>query len=495
MISRKAFLAGALASPLFLDSRAWAALPSRVPNFGLIGGGRRMKDLLHSFSYLNCRIIAASDCDRTRLADIQRRVDTFYKEHPEKNVKEPCRGYADFRALLADRDIDCVVIATPEHWHATQTILAMRAGKDVYCEKPLAFSVEEVKALMRVERETGRILLCGSQQRSSREFCTAVDLVRNGVIGKVTEVRCGFGGPSWPHRTWYRPENAAKEGAPNPDVDFDMWCGPAPLVPYSDEMAPRGVHFRYPPFAKYDEWFGTGGVGDWGAHHLDIAQWGLGEDAGGPIQALVSEAPRSSDPFMKGRRQYGAQLVFASGARVTHIATSNPHLPYSSGVWFFGTNGMVYVDRGKFGLWTGAALTPTPKVLAEIDAFEKTQGEFAAGGPKRFCWFDGKKTHDRKASCGAAILAAEKQFLAKCGNRVAITRGGHSQNFLDAVASRKRSASDAQIGGRTTILCQLVNTTYMHEQPLDWDPVKMDFAKGGDPMWLARRTPRAQWKV
>ena len=489
-MKRRTFIQSLAGVPLFLSSSAWANPPSRLPMVGVIGCGRRLYQTIDAFWSRELRIVAASDCDRTRLAHAQKRIDAFYKAHPELNFKTPCRGYRDFRELLANPAIDAVFIATPEHWHATMSILAMRAGKDVYCEKPLTYSIAEAKALMRTERETGRILICGSQQRSMLEFQTAVDLVRHGVIGRISEVYCGFGGPSWPHRTWFNPANAAKEGRPNPDVDFDLWCGPAPLVPYSDELAPRGVHTRYPPFGKYDDWFGTGGVGDWGAHHLDIAQWALGQDAGGPIRACVSTAARSADPLLGRRRQVGAQLVFADGVRITHFTEKTGGWFVNGGLWFFGSDGVLFVNRGRFRLWTGAEVKAIPEIVSRFDDLAAGKGSIVQRGLV-------EAAVSGKTSFAARVLAARKQFLAGKADLIPYNRGGHVQNFLDAIATRKRLITDAAIGGRSSILCQLVNATYLHEKTLDWDPVKMDFAAGsqGTPEMLARRIPRAPWRV
>ena len=129
--------------------------------------------------------------------------------------------------------------------------------------------------------------------------------VHASIDGRVTHVDVNFGGPSRPHRDYENPANAAQEGAPNPDVDFNLWCGPAPLVKYSDRLAPRGVHAFYPEFWRHDDLFASGSCGDWGAHHLDIAQWGLGLDEGGPVRVVRSTAAPSRDPFCGGRRQCG----------------------------------------------------------------------------------------------------------------------------------------------------------------------------------------------
>ena len=198
--------------------------------------------------------------------------------------------------LFRSKDIDIVLIATPDHWHAYIAIAAVRAGKDVYCEKPLTHNVREAVELVKAVRATGRVFQVGSQQRSSKEFRVAAELVRNGLIGRVHAVGVSFGDPAQPYDKPAEPIE--------PGLDWNLWCGPGPLVNYNPMLSPRGVHNHFPHWRNTWE-FGGGMITDWGAHHIDIAQWALDKDGSGPVEV---RAPRD---WQTAKR--GAQLVYADG--------------------------------------------------------------------------------------------------------------------------------------------------------------------------------------
>ena len=343
---------------------AFAGLPLAArasgdkPRLALIGAGKQGRGLLHQFLGQDLIVKGVCDCDAARREARAQTVDDYYAS---RGVSAPkAVRWADFREVLADKDVDMVCVATPDHWHAYICVEAMKAGKDIYCEKPLTYSIEEAKILMAAEKKYGRILQTGAMQRSGVEFRTACEIVRTGCIGAVKFVDCNFGGPSRPHRDYENPANAASEGAPNPDVDFDMWCGGAPLVKYSDRLAPRGVHDFFPGFWRNDDYFGLGMCGDWGAHHLDIAQWGLGLDESGPVRVIRSNEMPARDPKLGGRRQHGLQMVFADGCVLQHNNFAN------WGTVFYGADGIVAVNRGRIGVWTGKGLFPDEKVRKGI---------------------------------------------------------------------------------------------------------------------------------
>jgi predicted dehydrogenase len=269
------------------------------------------------------QVLAVCDVDTTRREDAKRRVEAAYAKKAGTGTAATCAAYNDFREVLARKDIDIVLIATPDHWHAYIAIAAVKAGKDVYCEKPLTHNVREAVELVKAVRATGRVFQVGSQQRSSKEFRVAAELVRNGVIGRVHAVGVSFGDPAKPYTM---PAETLEPG-----LDWNLWCGPGPLVNYNPMLAPRGLHNHFPDWRKTWE-FGGGMITDWGAHHIDIAHWGLGMDESGPVEV---RAPRD---WQDAKR--GAQLVYADGTVLTHIR--------GKGVSFFGTEGEVHVNRGKF---------------------------------------------------------------------------------------------------------------------------------------------------
>lgn len=428
--SRRSFLkATALASaPFILPSglRAGDKAPSKKITMGFIGMGKQNAYLMPSFLSRDSKtqVLAVCDVDTNRRNAAKAKVDAFYKE---KGQEAGCTAYTDWREVIARKDIDAICIATPDHWHALATTAALAAGKDVYCEKPLTHTVEEALAVMDSVAKHGRVLQTGSMQRSSKEFRIACELVRNGVIGKISHVECQFGVPSKPCDL---PEEPAEPG-----LDWDGWLGPAPLRPYNSVLAPRGLHDHFPMWRLYSE-YAAGYVGDWGAHHLDIAQWGLGMDDSGPVEYIAAKEGATD----------GAVLKYASGITVKHVNDG-------FGVHFFGENGEVKVNRGKFELiLKGKNFIP--------------EGE--------------------KVSTDGAVIRAEKQFLADAKTKLYATpKGDHLQDFLTCVETRQKPCTHEIIGGRTSIICCLMDATYTHRQSFQWDPAKNTFANGtGNPEWV-----------
>ena len=501
-LNRRNFLFGSAAAASLAGVAAPTARPPRIrkagerPTLAAIGMGMQQRRLLHQFLGQDVVVVGICDVDRTRCAWGVQVVEDYYKSRPELGIATgACKGYADFREVLADPGIDMVSIATPDHWHAYITLEAFKAGKDVYCEKPLTHSIEEAKLVMAGAEKYGRILQVGAMQRSSFEFRIACEIVRNGGIGKVRHVDANFGSidpelklssPSQPHRFFRDPANAASEGAPNPDVDWDMWVGGAPWTPYSDELSVRGIPETYPMFWRHDDYFGSGDCGDWGAHHLDIAQWGLGLDDGGPLRVVRSDVPHSTNPIHGGRRQWGTTLEMQGGALVHHNLTS---------VWstvFYGTDGIVAVNRGNIAVWTGSGVEPTPQVR---DA--SADGSF--DGMKTVAFYTRQRkeqaTKELGLSCLAAANKAAKAFDLKHAKTKLYKSQNHCADFVARFLDRKKACSNETVGGRATILCQLCNLSYIYDTGFGWDPVRNEFAQGeGDANWLRRPYYRNGWE-
>jgi predicted dehydrogenase len=295
------------------------AAPSERITLGFIGMGKmNMGHLGHFLGQKDVQVLAVCDVDTTRRANAKKKVEERYRGD---ETYRGCDAYNDHRELLSRADIDAVVIATPDHWHAIQAIDACKAGKDVYCEKPLTLTIREAKLLIDVARKCDRVFQTGSQQRSDREFRVACELVRSGRIGKLERVNVNVGGPS----KWCDlPEEPMEPG-----LDWDRWLGPAPLRPYHSVLSPRGVHNHFPAWREYCEYSG-GSMTDWGAHHFDIAQWGLDMDCSGPVEIIPPDEPNA------GR---GVKFVYSNGVEVIH----GP----GGGVQFIGTGGEITVNRGK----------------------------------------------------------------------------------------------------------------------------------------------------
>lgn len=427
--TRRSFLKVAAVSPVIIPSTLWAAEASANDRItmGFIGMGKQSRGLLDLFMSRS-HVVAVCDVDTTRREDAQKRVMNYYSRYPDQGKAE-CAAYVDFEELLARKDIDAVCIATPDHWHALITLAALRAGKDVYCEKPLTHNISEAVEVAREVNLRGRILQTGSMQRSSREFRVACELAQNAAIGKIHRIECSFGDPG-------RPCDLPEEPM-EPGLDWNMWLGPAAMWPYNSELSPRGMHDHFPNWRNYRE-FGGGMVTDWGAHHLDIAQWALGMDESGPVEILP--------PDNKNAKR-GAKLVYADGVVVEHKD--------GFGVDIFGENGRIQVNRGRFCFTLG------DKVIAKF-----TQRE------------DGGTLESK-------LSMVERDFLKDAKKRLYRVRDCHVGDFLESMVSRQKPITHEGVGTRSVICCHLMNLAYYHGQVIKWNPAQNAFAGGtGNPEWL-----------
>jgi predicted dehydrogenase len=331
-VNRRQFLkltsTATLSAPLLLSSN-WMASgqnsPSNRITMGFIGTGRQGGDLLRNFlRQANTQVVAVCDVDTTRRENSRQIVERFYSTNQDTNFKG-CTEFKEFPELLARKDIDAVVIAVPDHWHAYVAVAACNAGKDVYCEKPLSLTIKEGRAMVNAARKNNRVFQTGSMQRSSAEFRKACELIRNGRIGKLQQVLVDVGGPS-------RPCDLGEEEM-EPGLNWDLWLGTAQKRPYNSVLSPRGVHTFFPNWRNYRE-FSGGGMTDWGAHHFDIAQWAMGMDESGPVEIIPPENPRA---------QKGVRYLYASGVEMVHGTNGS-----FGGVLFTGSEGKIQVNRGKF---------------------------------------------------------------------------------------------------------------------------------------------------
>lgn len=430
-VSRRGFLSGTMAGiaatavpGLLSKNTAQAAPRTRKigPNdtiqFAVIGpggrkGGYRMG--LHNAQAIagieGCKIVAVCDVDRTHMIEA---CQTFGPD---------CKGYEDFREVLARKDIDAVIIGTPDHWHAIMCIEAMKAGKDVYCEKPLTLTIGEGKKLVEVWRQTGRVFQTGSQQRSEANFRHACELVRNGRIGRIKWVET---------RLPNSPTGGPFEVKPVPeDFNWDMWLGPA----YEAEYVPERTHGTFRWWLEYS----GGMLTDWGAHHHDIAQWGLGMDRSGPLQVEAEgEAPRAGNNCYNVYRNFRVTFTYPGGIRL--ISTSEGE----NGIHFQGEEGWIFVSRG-------------------------------------------------------ALRASDQRILEDPlpSNAIRLYESNdHRRNFVECIRSRKQPICDAEIGHRSVTVCHLANISLrLGGRKLRWDPNKELFVNDPEANAYLNRPMRSPWKI
>jgi predicted dehydrogenase len=315
---------------MLIPSSVWSAQggakPSERIRLGFIGMGTQNRYHLRGFlPNDDVQVLAVCEVDRDRRESARQMTDEYYAQAKAAGSYKGCAAFNDYRDLIARPEIDAVVIATPDHWHALNVIATANAGKDIYIEKPLSLTIAEGRAMVNAVRRNNVVCQTGSMQRSSSEFRKACELVRNGRIGKVKEVWANIGGPSVPCDLPTQPQPAG--------LDWDMWLGPAPYRGYNEVLSPRGVHKHFPNWRNYIEYSG-GGMTDWGAHHFDIAQWGLGMDHSGPVEIHPPD----------GKDIKNLTYKYASGTYLYRGGLKN----YPFGVVFVGEEGVVCVDRGKF---------------------------------------------------------------------------------------------------------------------------------------------------
>lgn len=369
-ISRRRFLkataATIAAAPVIIPSSALGAEgatpPSERITLGFIGTGKMAHDYhlstLSGFKDVQC--LAVCDVDTTRRGHAKKVIEDRYAK--DGRGAKGIDTYNDFREILQRKDIDAVVIATPDHWHAIPAIEACLAGKDVYCEKPLTLTIREAQLCVEAARKHQRVFQTGSQQRSSvfGQFRLACELIRSGRIGKVKTVHVGVGGPS----KWCDlPEEPLEAG-----LDWERWLGQAPLRPYNSVLSPRGVHHHFPNWRSYREYSG-GGLTDMGAHHFDIAQWALGMDESGPSEIF---------PPADSKGDSGVRFVYANGVEMFHGGPS--------GCTFEGAAGKLYIDRGK--------LTSEPESIVKEPLAGKEVHLFQSPGHHRN-WIDCIRSRER----------------------------------------------------------------------------------------------------
>ncbi len=435
LIKRRDFLRGSAASlaaaaalPAYVPAGALGQEGKKAPSekvvVGLIGSGDLgRRHHLNGCLLPNPRVEVAAVCD----VDANRRSEAarLCLERARKRVGV----YEDFRRVLDRRDIDAVLIATPDHWHALIAIAACEAGKDVYCEKPLTWSIEEGKALVAAARRYGTVFQTGSQQRSDGRFRQACELVRNGKIGQIRRIDTVL--------------HAVNPGAwkavetPPPELNWNFWLGPAPYADYS----PNRVHYEFRWYYEY-----SGGVmTDWGAHHNDIAQWGLGMDDSGPVEVDGRDAQFHENGPHTVPGRFKVHYRYANGAELTCRTDgfTDDDGKFGNGVKFTGEKGWIFVSRSEIR-------ASDPEIL--------------------------------KIELGPSDIRLYKS-------------DHHHNNWLDCIASRERCICDVEIGHRSVSVCHIGNISMKLGRPLKWNPEKEMFEGDEAANAMLGRAMRAPWHL
>jgi predicted dehydrogenase len=341
MLNRRKFVASTAllaASPLIAPSIASARSASDRITLGFIGLGKQSLGHLNRFlSNQDVEVVAVCDVVQDRIDKAIATVHEKYAERTKGGEYKGLKSYGDFRELLELDGLDAVVIGTPDHWHAIPGILAARAGKHIYCEKPLTHNIAEGRMLVNEVAKAKVIFQTGSQQRSEfgGHFRKAVEYIWNGRIGELKRIRIGVGGPA-------KPCNLPTEDIPK-GTNWDMWVGPAPMRGYNQILCPQGVHNHFPQWRSYQEYAG-GGLADMGAHHFDIAQWAMKTDTSGPVKVI---------PPSDGSAERGLKFIYSSGIEMIHNEFEGDA---KADCVFEGTGGMLLVSRSGISTRPSAIL-------------------------------------------------------------------------------------------------------------------------------------------
>ncbi len=441
--------AGAIVAPVFLPKTYLFGAqtpPSRRINVAQIGCGRMgTEDMRGTMAHTDlCRIVAVCDLDSKRLSAARASVEAFYKGKGESAVD--VKAYRDFREVLARRDIDAVIVTPPDHWHAIVAVEAALAGKDLYVQKPVTYDVREAKVLRQVVRAKQRILQTGSQQRSSKPWDTfrvATEAVRNGRIGQVKVVKIGIGQD--------RPKGAAPATQPVPaNLDYETWLGPAPQQPYMEDRVHPQTSLGRPGWITTED-FGLGMITNWGAHHIDIAHWGLGLELGGP-EKLEGRATFMTNDVWTVHHTYHVEMAYPGGIQVILDQT------FPNGIRFEGTEGWVFCARGSAQVTSsdpGAARPGERRTALE------------ASDPKILT---------SPLPAGAIRWAASED---------------HYRNWLEAVAKRQDPIAPIDQSARSLEACAAAWIAMKLGRPLTWDAKAEQFVGDAEANALCARKPRA----
>jgi predicted dehydrogenase len=319
-----------------LGGNGFVAANDRI-NLGFIGTGKQVSTLLGGIG--GCKetvVVAACDVYKKKL-DLF--VEAAKASNAKKSIDAKIDSYHYYRELLQRKDIDAVVIVTPDHWHAQIAVDAAKAGKDIYCEKPMALTVAEGRAMVSAARKYDRVFQTGNMQRSWRDFRHAVELVRNGYIGDIKEVNVSIGEPI---KQCDLPTQPVPAG-----LDWNEWVGPSLYRGFHEDLAPADTNGKWAWWRGYRD-FGGGLVTDWGAHMFDIAQWGLDMDNSGPVHFLPPPVPEQS---------HGLTMVYENGIRVNHKLWGGEK--DGNGVQFIGTEGRIEVSRNFIRTFPNEKLATT----------------------------------------------------------------------------------------------------------------------------------------
>lgn len=417
--------------------------PSNRINIGAVGTGRisRSHDLPGVWKYDHAQVMAVCDVDKNRADDTGVLVNDFYS----KKYDKPYKGvsvYTDYRQLLQNKDVDAVIISTPDHWHSIIAIDAVRAKKDIYLQKPASLTIREGRALSDAVRNSKQVFQIGSQQRSSPQFRYAAELVRNGRIGDLKTVYVGLPGD---------PSGDEEPEMPVPaNLNYDMWLGSTPEVYYTEKRVHPQKDYDRPGWLRCEQ-FGAGMITGWGSHHIDCAHWAMGTELTGPVE-ISGHAAFPTSGLWDVHGIFKTEALYANGVK---MVVSN-ELP--NGIKFEGTKGWIFVTRGNYQA-TASDPVPNGDGVKPLDASDPSIIRSVIG-PKEIHLYESKDHHG---------------------------------NWLDCIKSRKETIAPVEVAHRSCSTCLLHHIVMKLDRKVNWDPAKELFVNDDEANKMLSRVQRSPY--
>ncbi|NCU03638.1 MAG: Gfo/Idh/MocA family oxidoreductase [Chitinophagaceae bacterium] len=420
--------------------------PSNRINIAAIGTGRisRGHDMPGVWKYDYAQIMAVCDVDLKRANEGKQLVNEYYTKRDNKPF-DGVKVYTDFREVLQNKDVDAVLISTPDHTHAMLGVAAARAGKHIYMQKPASLTIAEGRVISNVVQRSGVKFQIGSQQRSAEQFRYGAELVRNGRIGDLKTVYVGLPGD---------PPGGKKEEMPLPkDFNYDMWLASTPEVYYTEDRVHPQVGYGRPGWLRCEQ-FGAGMITGWGAHHIDSAHWGMGMEASGPVEIWTENVEFATGGL------WDVHGIFKTGAKYANGVTMIVSNEFPNGIKFEGTKGWVFVSRGDYQATSSDPNAGTVQAK-KIDA----------GDP--------------------AILTS---VIGKNEFHFTVSKDHHG-NWLEAIRDNKKTIAPVEEAHRACSACLLHHISMKLKRKLYWDPSKEQFKNDAEANKMLSRPQRKGYEV
>lgn len=437
----------AMTFPTILPSSVFGKYaPSNRINVAAIGAGRisRGHDMPGVWKHSYAQLMAVCDVDARRAEDGKKLINEFYTKRDGKPF-DGVTVYSDFRELLQNKDIDAVLISTPDHSHAMIGVAAARAGKHIYMQKPASLTIAEGRVISDVVNKSGVKFQIGSQQRSAEQFRYAAELVRNGRIGELKNVYVGLPGD---------PPGGNKQEMPVPQgFNYDMWLGSTPDIYYTEERVHPQKGYGRPGWLRCEQ-FGAGMITGWGSHHVDSAHWGMGMEKSGPVEIWCDKVEFNTGGL------WDVHGIFKTGAKYANGVIMTVSNEFPNGIRFEGTKGWVFVSRGDYQATSSDPAKPGEQAK-KLDASD----------PKLL-----------------TSVIGEKEFHFTVSS-------DHHGNWLEAIRDNKATIAPVEEAHRSCSACLLHHISMKLKRKLYWDPANEKFINDAEADMMLSRAQRRGYEV